>query len=151
MNKTLSILNIHPQSEYDASMISWFNSLYSVDSSINLKLFCCSFDVINPQKKFTVLPLYEAKYEYGIFFIWDILSLELAINFPNLTKIYYFQNNNIPWTKIYNINYNDWAQLFDNPKVEILTSDSTIQEIFSLTWKKPKLLSITTEALYEIL
>lgn len=151
MNKKLSALTIHPQSEYDASMVSWFNSLYDLDKSINLKLFCCSFDISNPAKKFPILPIYEAKYEYGDLFTWDILSLELATSFPNLNKIYYFQNNNIPWTKIYNINYDDWSELFDNPKVEILTHDSTIEEIFKLTWKPAKLLNVTPEALYEII
>jgi hypothetical protein len=151
MNKKLSAIAIHPQSEYDSSMISWFNSLNDIDRSINLKFFSSSFDIVNADKKFPILPIYEAKYEYGNFFVWDILSLELAINFPNINKIYYFQNKDIPWTKIYNINYEDWSQLFDNPKVEILTHDATIQEIFNLSWKPIKLLDVTPEALYEII
>lgn len=153
MNKKLSALSINPQSEYDFSIISWFNSLSTIDKSINLKFFSCSFDVVDIDKKFPVLPIHEAKYEYGNFFVWDILSLELATSFPNIGTVYYFQNTDIPWTKIYNINYEDWAQLFENPKVQILTHDATIQEIFDLSWKTKtkKISTISPEALYEII
>jgi len=151
MNKKLSALSIQPKTEYDAAMISWFNSLATIDSTINLKLFCSSFDILNSEKKFAVLPIYEAKYEYGNFFVWDILSLELAIDFPNINKIYYFQNNNLPWTKAFNISYNDWANLYDNEKVHIITNDTNVQEIFSLTWKHIDTVEGTPESLYEVI
>jgi hypothetical protein len=150
MNKQLSALNIHPRSEYDSAMISWFNSLRDMDKNINLKLFCSSFDVLHSDKKFPILPIHEAKYQHGNFFVWDILSLELAIDFPNINKIYYFQNDNLPWTKAFNINYTDWANLYDNQKVDIITNNTNVKEIFELTWKKINLVEVTTESLYEI-
>ena len=150
INKQLSALSIHPQSEYDGAMLSWFNSLYNIDPNINLKLFSSCCDILNINKRFSVLPIYEAKYQYGNFFVWDILSLELCISFPNVNKIFYFQNNNIPWIKAFNINYQYWSQLFDNPKVDIITDDMTTKELFDLAWKQIRTIDITSEALYEI-
>ena len=108
------------------------------------------YRILNINKRFSVLPIYEAKYQYGNFFVWDILSLELCISFPNVNKIFYFQNNNIPWIKAFNINYQDWSQLFDNPKVDIITDDMTTKELFDLAWKQIRTIDITSEALYEI-
>jgi hypothetical protein len=133
MNKQISALTIKAQSQEDYDIIKTINGLNSLDSSINTKLFTLSFDLLIPNKKLSILPIFEARYNYGSIITWDLLSLELVKNFPNVSNIIYIQGDSIPWLNA-NIPYSNWSELFENNKIHVVTKNKEIKEIFSLTW-----------------
>jgi hypothetical protein len=152
MNNNISAISITINPGHDELMLKWLDSLSSINKSLNLSVFSSSYNVNQPLKKFTVLPLYEAKYHTGTAFVWDLLSLELILDFPNIHKIVYYQNNNLPWLQNRYIGYAAWAKIFDNDRVSIMVDNPTIQQIFKLTWKEPHLINeMTPEKLYEVL
>ena len=150
--KNISALSITVNPGLDENLLSIFDELYNIDKFINLNLFTTSYNINKQNKRFSVLPIYEAKYYSGTLLVWNLLSLELTLDFPNLTKIVYYQNNDIPWSTNKSIPYVAWARLFENPKVSMIVDNPTVHEIFKLTWKEPTLITdITPETLYEVL
>jgi hypothetical protein len=150
--KNISALNIVTQVGFDEALIKLFNDLHYKDRSLNLSLFTSSYGINIQNKKFSVLPLYEAKYHKSSFFVWNLLSLELVLEFPNTQKIIYYQNQEIPWADNKNIPYLAWSNIFDNDKVTVITDDPIVNEIFTLTWKPPVFIdNLDSEKLYEIL
>jgi len=149
MNKQILALSISAGTEQDLNIISMLNETIAADPAANLKLFTTKYDLLIPNKRFCVLPIYEAKYSHGTIVVWDLLSLELVLDFPNLDSIIYLQDSNLPWSNSHNIEYSVWSKFFDNPKIKIITDSPEVSEILSLTWKKPTLLeNINPESLY---
>ena len=150
--KNISALNIVTQPGIDEEPLSLFNKICYINRSLNLSLFTSSYNMAIQNKTFSILPLYEAKYHKSSFFVWNLLSLELVLEFPNTEKIVYYQNQNIPWSENKTIPYIAWANLFDNNKVTVVTDDPVVNEIFTLTWKQPIFINdLDAEKLYEIL
>jgi len=149
MNKQILALTISADTEHDQNILSIINEMTLTDPSVNIKLFTTQYDLSITTKAFCVLPIYEAKYSRGVMIVWDLLSLELVLDFPNLDGIVYLQDSNIPWEKNTSISYEKWAYLFDNPKVNIVTDNALVAEAFTLTWKRPILIeNISPESLY---
>ena len=149
MNKQILALTISADTEHDHNILSIMNEMTLTDPSVNIKLFTTQYDLLMSTKAFCVLPIYEAKYSRGVMVVWDLLSLELVLDFPNLESIVYLQDSNIPWDQNTSIDYNKWAYLFDNPKVKIITDNNSVAEVFALTWKRPTLIeNISPEVLY---
>lgn len=150
--KNISVLNITTQPGFDEQLLKVFNDLFYIDRSSNLSLFTSSYGVNVQNKRFSVLPIYEAKYHKSSFFVWNLLSLELVLQFPNVQKVVYYQNQDIPWSQNKNMPYAAWANIFDTNRVTVVTDDAMVNEIFSLTWKPPVFINdFTSEKLYEIL
>lgn len=148
----ISALCVHAHTEIDNNILSVFSSIGDIDKLADLKLFTVLYDLNITPKNFSVLPIYESKYSYNDILVWDLLSLELVIDFPNISRIFYIQDNNIPWYSNSTIPYSTWSKLFDNDKVTIITTNKTISDIFRLTYKECQLLNtISTEKLYEII
>jgi hypothetical protein len=152
MNKQISALSISLSSKYDELVMSLINSLSNMDSFLDIKLFTTSCDIVVPNKKYSILPIFEGKYSKNPMIVWDLLSLELALQFPNIPSIIYIQDKNIPWIKNREVPYSVWNNFFNNDKVKIVSSHPMVAEVFEMTWKKTILLTpIKTESFYEIL
>lgn len=150
MNKQILALTIAADTDHDNNIVSILNEMIGTDPALNLKLFTTKYDLLIPTKTFCVLPIYEAKYSRGTMVVWDLLSLELVLDFPNLDSVVYLQDATIPWVGNTSVPYSNWANFFDNPKTKVITDNPDIAEIFALTWHRPTLLeNINPESLYE--
>lgn len=148
--KNLAIINTIISNSYDNTCLNVLNSMLHQHNDINASVFTTAFNINMPTKKFNILPIYEARYCGGICIVWDLISLELVLGFPNLQKIVYLHDNTIPWRKGQNISYAIWDKLFLNDKTQILISDSQIAEIFKLTFGIGKSISsLDPEVIYE--
>lgn len=150
--KNIAALSITTLPGFDEQFIALLDSLYNLDAPVNVNLFTSAYNIHKTYKNFTILPLHEGKYHTGTFIVWNLLSLELALDFPNAQRIIYYQNNEIPWAKNKQVPYMAWARLFDNPHIDIIVNDPTTYDILRFTWKEPIFLEqINAETLYEIL
>jgi hypothetical protein len=150
MNKQILALTISANTDQDNNIMSMLNAMIGIDPALNLKLFTTKYDLLIPNKCFCVLPIYEAKYSYGTVVVWDLLSLELVLDFPNLESIVYLQDSTPPWAGNASVPYSNWSHFFDSPKVQVITDNPETAEIFALTWHRPNLLeNINPESLYE--
>jgi hypothetical protein len=150
MNKNIAIINTFIGNSYDQKIIMLLNDLLQNYKDVNGNIYTTSMNILIPDKKFGILPIYEAKYFYGKAIVWDLITLDLALGFPNLSEVIYIHNNTIPWRDNTNISYKAWEKLFTNPKLKILISEKNIYDIFKLTWNTGDFIeSINTKVIYE--
>lgn len=137
--------------ENDTSIISHLYKLKTFDSLINIRLFASNNNILLDNNLYTILPIQESKYIYDSVFVWDLLSLELVLDFPNLNQIYYLQLDPAPWIDHYYMPYKTWKNIFDNPKVTVITNNEDTQKIISSTWnnKTKYLEGLNLKVIYE--
>lgn len=139
--------------EDDLTIIDHLYKILILDTSVNIKIFSTNSHIPLKSTHYTILPIYEAKYTYGIALVWDMMSLELVLEFPNLEKILYFQLDDLPWIGHGYMPYKSWDLLFNNKKITIITDDSIKQDMLRSTWndKVINIDKLNLKELYEIL
>lgn len=150
MNKNIAIINTAVASSYDQNIVSLINNVLEAHKDINGDIYTTTMNVPVPNKRFGILPIYEAKYFKGKAIVWDFITLDLVYGFPNISEIIYIHNNTIPWRENSNISYRVWSKLFLNKKLKFIISDNNIYEIFKLTWNIGTLVDkINEKVVYE--
>lgn len=127
----------------DKSIISSISNI-SKGNEIVFALYTNRYNIKHLNKNFAVLPTYMAKYANEPMLCWDIISVNLVSNFPGPQKIIYLLED-IIWEKSTTTSYTTWSKIFDNPKINILTTNKDHQEILKLTWCKESALVTTSE------
>ena len=150
MNKNIAIINTFIGNAYDQQILALLNDLSKTFKDVNADIYTTSMNLLIPDKKFSILPIYEAKYFNGKAIVWDLISLDLVYGFPNLSEIIYLHNNTIPWRDNKNVGYSAWEKLFVNDKLKMIISDKNVYDIFQLTWNTGIFIeSINSKVLYE--
>ena len=156
MRKNVGSILIETKTDNDSNVAHLLNGLaYRAD--INFSLFTPDFSVVmNQPKFFTILPLHEAKLYFGSLFVWDLIKLDLITSpptFPNLEKILFYQNADLPWMRNKNVAYSTWNRFFNNPRVQIFTDNMLAKDIINNTWNSncKFIHQINPDTLYEIL
>lgn len=120
----------------DQTIIEHLYKLTKLEELINIKIFSTNNKILL-NNSYPILPLYEAKYTKDIIIVWDLLSLELVLDFPNTQHIIYLQLDELPWISHEYILYENWEKFFDNAKISIVTDNQDTNQIISSTWSKP--------------
>lgn len=81
-----------------------------------------------------VLPISHAKFFDGDLFLFDIMSLMITQNFPNI-KNRYFYTGEIVWLNNNNFYY-FWKNLFMHPNLKIIASTEGVKDIYTMCWNK---------------
>lgn len=139
-------------SDQEKEILSIFNDLLDKNPHINGSLFTSNYqNSINKLKRFSIFSSYEANYYYGDMFVWDIISLDIVRNFPNINRIFYFQEASLPWPTNAHMEYSMWEKLFCNKKTTIITNLPEVKEVYDLVWsgKCELLKTMNAESLYE--
>jgi len=153
MSKNLGCFLFDVVTDQEKEILSLFNNLLEKNPNINGCLFTTNYqNTINQLKRFSIFPLYEAKYYYGDVLVWDIISLDIVKSFPNVEKIFYFQGPYLPWTGNTHLEYSMWESLFCNPKITVISNLTEVKEIFDLVWstKCELIKTMNAESLYEV-
>lgn len=85
--------------------------------------------------KLPILHISQSKFFYGNLFVFDINSIMLTSQSPNI-KNRYFYTDNIPWINN-KFEYKYWLSLFDSANLQIIASNEQIYDIYNICWKKP--------------
>jgi len=97
-------------------------------------LFTTNSDLIsNPG--LPILHISQSKFFFGNIFIFDINSILLTSDSPNI-KTRFFYATDIPWINT-NENYNYWISLFNSDNLQIIAQNQQIFDIYNICWKKP--------------
>lgn len=95
-----------------------------------------------------ILPITECRFFYGVLTVFDIESLTICKNFPNIKKIYYYMTD-VPWKRNSHINYFDLRNLYqENTNISVITKTLNLYNIYNNCWSK-KPLGIMEELNYE--
>lgn len=83
-----------------------------------------------------ILHLNQSKFFFGDLVVFDIVSLLLTKNFPNIRKKYFYATD-LPWTKSPETSFNEWKMLLCDPQVDIIANNQFIADAYDICWKKP--------------
>ncbi len=108
-------VNNNPYNEYLV-----FNSLCNKSDTMNIP----------------ILHLSHSKFFNGSLFLFDIPSLIITKKFTNYNKKYYYAFD-APWVKSGQTQYSQWRNLFADDNVNIIVTNKTLYDIYSICWKKP--------------
>jgi hypothetical protein len=92
---------------------------------------CYKIDTLNVP----LLHIKQAKFFYGSLFIFDIVGLMLAKDFPNLYEKYFYAAT-IPW-ETNRGSYKQWKDIFDQDNLNIICQNQKIYDIYDMCWNKP--------------
>lgn len=98
--------------------------------------------IVAPQ--LPILHVSQSKFFYGNLFVFDINSILLTSQSPNIENRYFYAQD-IPWAKSSDANreYNYWYYLFNSSNLQIIAANQQIYDIYSICWKKPMGISET--------
>ena len=94
-----------------------------------------SYSELIDNKNIPILHISDSKFFHGNLLIFDIPSLILSKNFPNIqTRFFYAQN--VPWTESHE-NYSYWESIFKHPNLKTIAKNQFINDIYEICWTKP--------------
>lgn len=100
----------------------------------NIVIFSSTCDKISTHN-IPVLHLTQAKFFNGDLWMFDIMSLVISKNFPNLNRKLLYCND-IPWLQSRNTSYNEWKSLYAQ-NIDFITTNQYLYDIYSICWKIP--------------
>lgn len=128
MRKNIGCFVLEINNDQHKQLMQLMNVI-AFQNDINFSVFTLDYSIIlNSQKYFTILPIYEAKYYFGKMFVLDLASLDLVVRFPNLEQIIYYQNEQYPWILNPNIPSTVWDKLFSHKKIKIITDKPSVKQ-----------------------
>lgn len=131
--------------EEDRNIILIMNEI-SQKTDIIFALYTNTYELTKINKRFSILPTYMAKYSQNTTLCWDMMSIDMAINFPTPKKIVYLLQN-IPWINNTDVHYSAWNRIFEHNRLNLITTSKEHKEILELTWLKNSIKTENTEEL----
>lgn len=83
-------------------------------------------------KNIPILALSHSKYFIGNLVVFDLQSLLIALGSVKSKNIYYYTQS-IPWQISYS-DYSNWKNIFNNPKLKVITGNSYLSDIYGMVW-----------------
>ena len=94
-----------------------------------------SYSEVIDNHKIPILHIAQCKFFRGQLIVFDLASLLIAQNCPNVTKIILYAKD-LLWKKS-GLSYKDLNNILTNPNIEIITSNQALYDLFEIVWKKP--------------
>lgn len=83
-----------------------------------------------------ILHLSQSQFFYGSLVIFDLPSIILSKDFPNLKKRILYTDST-PWEKNPHTRYEEWNSLYNQSSLDIVTANERLYNIYNICWKKP--------------
>jgi len=93
-----------------------------------------------------ILHLSHAEFFTGSLVIFDLPSVIMTKNFPNLKQRILYTTH-AHWVNNTQTRYSEWQSLYEQPNLDIITSSQFLYDLYSICWKKP--LGISERFSYE--
>lgn len=132
-------------------IIKTMNDMISDHPYDNIILFNGTYNRIDPDKKFPIIHLSQAKYFRGILLVFDATSAMITRTFPSPKKqIFYIDD--LFWMKDLSIPAAFWNSIFSNEDILKVSSRSDITDIIEICWNKPEyqIEEIESKRLYDV-
>lgn len=129
----------------DADFVKTINEIAKKDSICTL--YTNMYEINKLNKNFSIVATQYAKYSKGIMFCWDILSVDLALQFPGPSTILFYMSE-LYWMENPNNHYKMWSKVFNSKKVNILVNNQDYQDILKLSWQTNSNLVKSSEDIY---
>lgn len=98
-------------------------------------IFSSEYDRINTLN-IPTMHLKDAYFFYGNLLLLDIIGCLVTQDFPNINKRYLYASD-LYWTKSRPNIYKKWEKIIYHDNLDIIASNKTINDIYSVCWKDP--------------
>lgn len=136
MNIGFYLLDVDQNNQQQRLILNAINELCEKRPNDNIVLFNNKFNTVDPNQKYYILHISEAKYFKGILFVFDIKSAMLTKTFPAPRK-QLFMVNNTEWSEKKDLPYSFWNGIYNNEDFELVTSNEDLQTLCGICWKEP--------------
>lgn len=116
-------------------ILSTINNMSKEDPFRQYIVFNSYCELINTHNV-PILHLNQSKFFFGDLVLFDVVSLLLAKNFPNINQKYFYATD-LPWTKSPESSFSEWKRLLCDPQVSIIAHNQFIADAYDICWKKP--------------
>jgi hypothetical protein len=83
-----------------------------------------------------ILHLSQAQFFYGTLVLFDLASILLTQNFPNIEKRLLYTNS-LPWLAANNTLYQEWKSLYMQDNLDFIVDSQATYDIYNTCWKQP--------------
>ena len=136
MNIGFYLLDVEQNNSLHKTIINTINELYDIRPNDNIVLFNNKFAMVDPNQKYYILHINEAKYFKGILFVFDIKSAMLTKSFAAPSKQILLVDK-AEWLQKKDIPYVFWEHIYNHENFELLTHNDYISTICENCWRKP--------------
>ena len=108
--------------------IQKFISYNPFDQIVIFNSYCDKLDT----KNIPILHISHSQFFNGKLVMFDLASVMISQKFTNVNSRYLYVQD-IPWMNSPKSNYAEWLNLYSSPNLNLIASDSTLYDIYSLT------------------
>lgn len=128
------LLNIDNSAIYNNifTTINQFIKNHPYNEFLVFSSLCNKSDTMNVP----ILHLSHSKFFDGILIAIDIQSLIITKKFTNYKRKYFYAFDT-PWLSMNKTAYAQWRNLLADDSLDIITANQTLNDIYSICWKKP--------------
>lgn len=83
-----------------------------------------------------ILHLQQAQFFYGKLIVFDIPSIILTNNFPNISQRILFTSDT-HWTQSSSSMYQQWRSVYEQDNLDIMVTSPVLRDLYSMCWKTP--------------
>lgn len=116
-------------------ILSTISSMSKADPFRQYVVFNSYCELINTHNV-PILHLNQSKFFFGDLVLFDIPSLLLSKNFPNIRRKFFYTTD-LPWIKFPQHPFNEWKKLLCDPQVDIIANNQFVADAYDICWKKP--------------
>jgi len=136
MNIGFYLLDVHQSNEKHRQILNGINDLCEQRPYDNIVLFNNQFHASDPDHKYYILHISEAKYFKGLLFVFDIKSAMLTKTFPAPRKQILFLDK-AEWSGKRDMPYSFWNGIYNNEDFELVSTNKDLETLCDICWKKP--------------
>lgn len=135
MNIGFYILDIDMSPEH-TKVLKAINELCVKRPQDHIVVFNNQFTAIDPEQKYYVLHINQAKFFRGLLFVFSTKAALLTSTFPCSSKQILYMNKP-EWAEHPELPYTVWSNIYMHTDIELLTDDQTTHDLCKICWKTP--------------
>jgi hypothetical protein len=83
-----------------------------------------------------IFHLQQAQFFDGKLILFDIPSVILSNQFPNISKRILFTSDT-HWTQTTTVMYEQWRSIYEQENLDIIVTSPVLNDLYSMCWKRP--------------
>lgn len=152
MNIGFLVLDVNIQNPKHNRILKTINELCKIRPYDNIVLFNNKFECVDPDHKYYILHMSQAKYFKGVLFIFDMRTAMITKSF-SASSHQLLVMDQTDWSEKTDIPYTFWEEIYMNNNLNVIAETDEVFDLFELCWKKPiaKISNFETKELDDVI